>query len=194
MFPISVKLTLVSVMAFASISNAFSQSEDIQLNCRFVKPENPVEREGLVWKKDVITVEFRISNLSGENLMIPDPSRYSPFSFNFTKSDGDTLDYDIEKLVNSIGFFYDHSLRELRKDGSERFLLNILSNKTIRTSDRMGLAEFEGIEYAFKKSEIYRVHSEYRSELQGVIEIHNTPFRIWRGNVSCDDVLEFRYE
>lgn len=60
---------------------------------------------GLIWKKDVITVEFRISNLSGENLMIPDPSRYSPFSFTFTKSDGETLDYDVEKIVNSIGFF-----------------------------------------------------------------------------------------
>lgn len=194
MFPISVKLTFVSVMAFASISNAYSQSEGIQLNCRFVRPENPVEREGLVWKKDVINVEFRFNNVSGENLMIPDPHRYSPFSFTFTKMDGDTLDYDVETLINSIGFFDDHSLREISKDVTVTFLLNILSDKTIRTSDRMGLAEFEGIKYAFKKGEVYRVHSEYRSELRGVIEVHNTPFRIWNGKVSCDDVLEFRYE
>lgn len=192
---LKVALRLILVFVIASVSGAYSQSDDLRLTCKFVKPDNPVEKEGFIWRKDVITVEYKFANVSDENLLIADPDRYSPFVFTFTDSGGNTLEFVAGRITTYVGFFFDHAFLEIKKGSSYTFTTNIVNDtKTTRTKDRMGLAEFEGIEYPFKIGEVYRVHSRYRSEFGGKVEVGNTPFRIWNGEVSCDNVLEFRYE
>ena len=191
---ITLKLIFAFVTVSVSVSSAYSQSEDLRLTCSFVKRENPVEKEGFIWKKEVITVEYEFVNVSGENLMIPDPNRYSPFEFMFTTSDGDTLGFDAKIYGNALGIFRDHTFLEINKGGSTKFKINIVNDTRItRTKDRMGLSEIEGIKYPFKTGKVYQVHSRYRSELGGAVEVNGTPYRIWNGEISCDNVLEFTY-
>lgn len=114
---ITSKFILAFVTVSVSVSSAYSQSEDLQLTCSFVKHENPVEKEGFIWKKEVITVEYEFVNVSGENLMIPDPNRYSPLDFMFKTSDGDTLGFNAKILEPlSASFVIIRSLRLIKVD------------------------------------------------------------------------------
>lgn len=196
-YQVLLKVALVSLVVFPFSSSAFSQSDALRLTCRFVRPENPVEREGFIWKKESIKVEYKFVNISGESLMIPDPGKYSPLRFIFTTLNGDTLDYKVRTIVNYTGIFDDHTFLEVgHGNGSwKTFETNLIKDTmTVLQKGRTGLAEFEGIEYPFEKGETYRVYSKFRSELKGTVEVENTSFKIWNGEISCDEVLEFRYE
>lgn len=72
------QIFLSSLMVGFTVSPTLAQEEDLSLTCRFVEPDNPVTREGFIWQKDVINVEYEFTNISGEHLMIPDPRRYNP--------------------------------------------------------------------------------------------------------------------
>ena len=127
--------------------------------------------------------------------MIPDPRRYNPIQVTITTSENDTLDYKAKTISTATGLFLDHTLLEIKKGGSSTISMNIVEDtKRRRHKSRMHLAEWKGLKYPFKKGEIYRVHSKFQSELQGTVEVDNSSFRLWHGEVSCDDVLEFRYD
>lgn len=193
---ISLKAILCSVMVVLPISTALAQAEDLRLTCNFVRPENPVQSEGYIWKKDVINVEYEITNVSGEHLMIPDPAHNKP-SITFTTSENDTLNStkNARYILYSMVLRFDYSLIELDKGTSLKFITNIIEDtKEVRNRKTNSIFVKKDIEYPFEKDEIYRVHSGFRSTLQGVMETSGIKYRIWNGEISCEDILEFRYE
>ena len=66
--------------------------------------------------------------------------------------------------------------------------------KETRDLSGTGLGVSEGIEYPFIEGETYRVHSVFWSEMKGFVETYGEEYRIWNGEISCDDILEFRYK
>ena len=191
----SLKTILYLVMVGFPVSTALAQAEDLQLTCRFVRPESPVQKKGFIWKKDIINVEYKFTNVSGEHLLIPDPARYKPRIL-LTTAENDSLDFNAARIIKYCMITQiDYTLIELLDGSSMKFVTNVIED-TKEYRDRTGtsLSVFEGIEYPFRKGESYRVHSKFRSEMQGTMETYNNRFHIWNGEISCEDILEFKYE
>ncbi|MCY3770774.1 MAG: hypothetical protein OXG98_01930 [Gemmatimonadetes bacterium] len=189
------QIFLLNLMVGFTVSPALAQVEDLRLTCRFVEPDDPVTREGFIWQKDVINVEYEFTNISGEHLMIPDPTRYK-FDVTFTTAKNDTLDYRSARVITYSGITqWDYALVGLYDGATMKFMTNIVGD-TRESRDRSGtgLGVSEEIEYPFIKGEIYRVHSKFRSEMKGFVETYGDEYRIWNGEISCEDTLEFRYE
>ena len=192
----SLKTILSLVIVGFSISTALAQEGDLRLTCRFVRPEKPVQSEGYIWKKDVINVEYKITNVSGEHLLIPDPACYKP-SITFTSSENDTVDFtkNTRFILYCMVIRFDYAFIELDKGTSIKFITNIVEDtKEVRNRANNTITVIEDIEYPFEKGEFYSVHSSFKSTMQGFMETSDVKYRIWNGELSCEDSLEFKYE
>ena len=153
----------------------YAQNREIAFKCEFINKENPVERSLI--KKTQLKVIYQITNISENDLLIPQPD-YLGVSGNpsavIVNLENDTLKCIVD----------DPNLIPVPVEFEAVSFIKLPSQRTIRYI----LDVFDGCDFDLEDGVGYALTAEFRSRYHGRFDIDGKSISIWSGTIKSKPI------